>query len=165
MNVASPEQEVNSVLKQSNSLKRRCDEVGKTTADVPSKQPKPTILNHSLGLLNLKKHSKFARTNGERKHATLNDNGVSKPTKSLNYTQPNRPAKPTTQHKGLNSGNVPCYMSKLPDFIKAQEMNGGRPVADFTVDKSEVQFDQSSNPVTSQNVTSMFKSYVSIICC
>uniref|UniRef100_A0AAR5Q7H9 RING-type domain-containing protein n=2 Tax=Dendroctonus ponderosae TaxID=77166 RepID=A0AAR5Q7H9_DENPD len=151
LNVVNPAVEVNSVLKQSNSLKRRCDEARKTTPDVPTKQPKPTILNHSLGLTNMKKHSKYARTNGELRHADVTDkslpiltitpdSGVSKPTlssQSLNYAQLNRQPKPAIQRKSSNSGNVPCYMSKLPDCIKVHELNGGRPVVDFTLDKSE----------------------------
>jgi len=133
------------VSKPSNTLKRKCEESEKLS-ELPAKLPKPTILNHSIGLMNLsnnhplKKHSKLNR-NGERRHLDLSDkvpnltvshstiaqkpsadSNNSKPiiiNRSLQIVQRCSPSKAKQQQKNNNS--VPCYAPK-----PANERNGDR---------------------------------------
>ncbi|KAL1502717.1 hypothetical protein ABEB36_007821 [Hypothenemus hampei] len=116
-------------IKQSNILKRKGEDLTKTI-EVPSKLPKPTILNHSIGLMNLsnshplKKHSKLSR-NGERRPLDVNDKmSLSNTNVTVSHATPksvdNNTNKPIIINKNLNYlhvnknkvNSVPCYMPK-----------------------------------------------------
>ncbi|XP_066255810.1 protein suppressor 2 of zeste-like isoform X2 [Euwallacea similis] len=138
---ANKEVPLNSILKQNNSLKRKMEESEKFASELPTKLPKPTILNHSIGLMSLsnnhplKKHSSKMSRNGECRHIEIGDK-VHNLTASLvaasqRNTTENSPSKPiiinrspnylnqlskgvslSKIQKNNNSGNVPCYMPK-----------------------------------------------------
>ncbi|XP_066144215.1 polycomb group protein Psc-like isoform X2 [Euwallacea fornicatus] len=138
---ANKELPLNSILKQNNSLKRKMEESEKFASELPTKLPKPTILNHSIGIMSLsnnhplKKHSSKMNRNGECRHIEIGDkvhnltaslvtaaqkniteNSPSKPiiiNRSPNYlNQLSKGVSLSKIQKNNNSGNVPCYMPK-----------------------------------------------------
>ncbi|CAG9768063.1 unnamed protein product [Ceutorhynchus assimilis] len=140
-NFTKPTSEIDkgSISKEGNNLKRKHeDSENNSLLEIPAKLPKPTILNHSIGLMNLsnnhplKKHTKINR-NGERKNIDLNNDKTSTnftlshvlvPQKSMDTT----PSKPIIINKNLSYFATP-KSEQGPKILNSLARNGEVPIS------------------------------------
>ncbi|CAH1986413.1 unnamed protein product [Acanthoscelides obtectus] len=162
---------------QNSGVKRKCDTVGEVEPP-PPKQPKPTILNHTIGLLNLsnnhplKKHSKLNR-NGENinipkiptSEVTITPaTTISSSANKLSNTTTVNTAKPSTctttssteNQSGTSFPKQQIFQNKA---LSVAQISISRPGTPITVPKPAISITRTSGnppaPATKQPVASV----------